>query len=299
MSSFSRAVWAIFFSCGVAVGLNAPVVAQPTDATLRIVVTSAGDGRPLEGANVIVRSAPDSTTVRAGATNRDGYLELRRIVPGRYRLTVSFLGFQTHRDTLRLQAGRRIERVALPVATEELDEVTVETEYGPAQRRAGRQRIRAAEIARIPTPGPSGDLASYLQTLPGVVSVGDRGGQLYIRGGAPSQNRFLVDGFPIVQPFHISSFYSAFPQSIIQGINLYAGGFGAEYAEATSSVIDVRLRPGNTKQFAGRAAIGPHLATLNPSCGTSNRFSWLRATRSSSRRAGRCLGRIRPLGFTT
>jgi hypothetical protein len=300
MPSFSHAVWVIFFALGLTVGLNAPAVAQPTDATLRIVVTSAEDGRPLEGANVIVRSARDSTTVRAGATNRDGYLELRRIVPGRYRLTVSFLGFQTHRDTLMLQAGRRIERVALPVATEELDEVTVETEYGPAQRQAGRQRIRAAEIARIPTPGPSGDLASYLQTLPGVVSVGDRGGRLYIRGGAPSQNRFLVDGFPIVQPFHISSFYSAFPQSVIQDVDLYAGGFGAEYAEATSSVIDVRLRPGNTKQFAGRAAIGPHLAALNVEGPiVRGKQSFLLATRYSliEQTGGPLFGQDTPIGF--
>lgn len=243
-------------------GPLSPARAQPTDATLRILATAADDGQILEGANVILRPLADDTIFRAGVTDRNGYLEMRDISPQRYRIAVSYLGFRTHRDTLSLQAGRRIYSAELRVATERLDEVTIETERGATKRQAGLQTIRAAELNRIPTPGPSGDLASYLQTLPGVVSVGDRGGQLYVRGGAPSQNRFLVDGLPVVQPFHISSFYSAFPQDIVQSVDLYAGGFGAHYAEAMSSVMDVRLRPGNMQRYTGSASTGLVLTTL-------------------------------------
>ncbi|MFB6098993.1 MAG: carboxypeptidase regulatory-like domain-containing protein, partial [Salinibacter sp.] len=239
-----------------------PARAQDT-ATLRIVVTSTADGNPLEGANVQLRPPDAKTNVRAGATNRDGYLAFRGLAPRRYRIAISYVGYKTHRDTVSLKAGRRIYSAALTPRPERLEEVTVEARPGLAQRQAGRQTIEPAALGRIPTPGPSGDLASYLQTLPGVVSVGDRGGQLYIQGGAPTQNRYLIDGLPVVRPFHISSFYSAFPQNIIQSVDLYAGGFGAEYGEALSSVLDVRLRPGNMKRYTGSAAVGPHLAAIH------------------------------------
>lgn len=246
---------------GCVVFAPAPVLGQ-AEATLRVVVTAADDGRPLQGANVVLTTVADGAFVRGGATNHDGYHQMRELAPGRYAIEVSRVGFKTHRDTLRLSSGRRVHRVALTVKPRRLEEVRVEGERGIALRQAGRETIQAAELERIPTPGPTGDLASYLQTLPGVVSVGDRGGQLFIQGGAPTQNRYLIDGLPIVRPFHISSFYSAFPQDVIQSADLYAGGFGAQYGEAISSVLDVRLRPGNLKEFSGSGAAGPHLAAL-------------------------------------
>lgn len=217
----------------------------------------------MQGATVALLDPDDEEILHAGATNTDGFQELRNVTPGRYILEVSYVGFETYRTELHLEDERRTYRVDLAVEAEELDEIEVEGERGAARRQAGLQTVRAAEIERIPAPGIGGDLASYLQTLPGVVSVGDRGGQLHIRGGAPSQNRFLVDGLPIVQPFHISSFYSAFPQDIIQDADIYAGGFGAEYSEATSSVLDVRLRPGNMEEYQGSAASGLHLASVS------------------------------------
>ncbi|MFB6247726.1 MAG: carboxypeptidase regulatory-like domain-containing protein [Salinibacter sp.] len=246
----------------LAPGLGPTSAVGQDTAILRVVVTSADDGAPLQRATVVLEAPVEDDTVQAGITNEDGYLELRSLAPGRYVIGVSHVGYAPHRDTLTLEAERRIYGVELPVSERRLAEVTIETRRGAAHRTAGLQTIRPAETNRIPTPGPSGDLASYLQTLPGVVSVGDRGGQLYIRGGAPTQNRTLVDGLPIVRPFHISSFYSAFPQSIVQSVDLYAGGFGAQYGEATSSVLDVQLRPGNMQRYGGAAAIGPHLASV-------------------------------------
>ncbi len=279
-------------------GRPAPGLAQP-DATLRIVVTSDETGRPLQGAYLALFATADAAS-RTGVTNADGYYAMRGLRPGRYRVRISHLGYRTHEDTIDVEPGRRVYNVALATEPAQLDEVTVKAEHGATQREAGLQTIRAAEIGRIPTPGPSGDLASYLQTLPGVVSVGDRGGQLFIRGGAPSQNRFLVDGLPIVQPFHISSFYSAFPQDLVQSADLYAGGFGAKYAEALSAVLDVRLRPGDMKQYGGSAAIGPHLASGhvegpivdgNQSFLVGGRYSLIEET------GGPLLGHDSPIGF--
>jgi hypothetical protein len=239
----------------------ASVAAQPAGATLRVIVTSADDGRILEGANVVL-AAVQSDAQYAGATNPNGFLELSDVPPATYRLTVSFIGFETHEETLTLEPEeRRLLEVALALQEQTLDEVRVEAERGAARREAGLQTVRAADLTRVPTPGPSGDLASYLQTLPGVVSAGDRGGQLYIRGGTPSQNLVLVDNMPVIKPFHISSLYSAFPEDIVRSVDFYAGGFSAKYMGGLSSVLDVNLRRGNMEQFAGSAAISPFIAS--------------------------------------
>jgi hypothetical protein len=236
-------------------------LAQPTEATLRVLVTSADNGRTLAGANTVL-TALSGDGVYAGATNLDGYLALTEIPPGRYALSVSFVGFSTYRDTLALQGGIRALSVALATEEQALGEVEVVAEGGATRRAAGLQTVGASDLERIPTPGPSGDLASYLQTLPGVVSGGSRGGQLHIRGGSATQNLVLVDGLPITKPFHISSFYSAFPQDVVKNVDLYAGGFGAEYLGSTSSVMDITLRRGNMQRFVGSGAISPFITSV-------------------------------------
>jgi hypothetical protein len=228
--------------------------------TFRVLAISEEDGNPVIGANVILyRSSGDM--YRAGATDADGLFEFRNINPGTYDLVVSSIGFESHEAEVTLDPGDvRLYRVELPTATSDLGEVIVSGQRsGAVQRVAGKQSISVTDIQLIPAPGPGGDLSVYLQTLPGVVTSGDRGGELFIRGGTPAQNLILVDKMPIVKPFHISNLFSAFPQSVISNVDLYAGGFGAEYEGATSSVMDVSLRQGNMRQFNSQVAASPYI----------------------------------------
>lgn len=205
---------------------------------------------------------PANDTLQVGTTDNDGHHEFAEVSPGEYVLEVSYIGHDTYRETVRLEAGRHVQRVVLAESAEELDEVVVEAERRIARRQAGLQTAEAADLERIPTPGPGGDLASYLQTIPGVVTGGDRGGEFHVRGGTPSQNLVLVDNIPILKPFHISDLFSAFPEETIQNVEMYAGGFGAEYVGATSSVIDVGLRQGNMREYQGSAALSPYLVSV-------------------------------------
>lgn len=238
---------------------TAPRAQTQNTATLRGLVTSADDGSALVNANVLLTTL-SGERVQGAVTNIDGFYELRNIAPGRYQIRISYVGFQTHQDTLSLEAERRQYNVELAPG-QQLEEVRVEAERGATRRAAGVQTVGAADLERIPTPGPSGDLAAYLQTLPGVVSIGDRGGQLFIRGGTPSQNLALVDGIRIAKPFHISGLYSTFPEEIVKSADVHAGGFGAEYMGAVSSVIDVSLRKGNMKEHEGSLSAGPFIAS--------------------------------------
>ena len=247
-------------ACAVLTLLIAAPASGQSDSVLRGVITSAEDGRTLPGANVVLRGR-ESDIRKATSSGQDGYYELRGIPPASYILRVSFIGFETYRDTLRLDGQERAYSVELTSQAKRLEEVRVEVEKGATRRQAGLQTVGAADLERIPTPGPSGDLASYLQTLPGVVSAGSRGGGLNIRGGKVSQNLFLVDDIPIVKPLHISNFYSAFPKEAVKSADVYAGGFGAKYMGKLSAVVDVTLRKGNMKKYAGSASVSPFISS--------------------------------------
>lgn len=236
---------------------------QETDQGARVqgFVRSASAGQALPGANVVLRDT-DGDIQSAGATNAEGFYQSSELAPGEYRLEISFVGYQAYRDTLDLAAGeQRTVSVSLSSSSRELEEVTIEGRRPVEQAQAGLQQIQSAELEDIPTPGPGSDLSSYLRSLPGVATTGDRGGRLYVRGGTPSQNLVLVDGIPIHKPFHIVGLYSAFPSDLVSSANFYAGGFGGEYTGRVSSVLDVQLRPGNTQNYEGSVGAGLFMAS--------------------------------------
>lgn len=276
--------------------------ADEAPAVLSGFVTDATDDQPLVGANVALQQLADSTLFYGRATDRDGLYLLSDLPPGRYEMRVTFVGYVPHVDTLRLTSGER-RTVNVPLAPSEtaLEKVLVEEEReGAADLTAGQQTIQPTEIQRIPTPDASGDLASYLTTLPSVVTVADRGGQLFVRGGEPSQNLMLLDGMVLYQPFHMLGFYSAFPSGIINHTDLYAGGFGAKYGRRLSSVIDVSARTGNKQQFSGSLSLSPFMgeARLEGPI-LSDRISGLASVRRSMLENGAepLLGQDLPFSF--
>ncbi|MAQ95502.1 hypothetical protein B1759_04700 [Rubrivirga sp. SAORIC476] len=233
---------------------------------LRGFVTGADDGQPLIGATVLAAPLAADGSLdgepRGAAADVDGLYVIPRLSVGRYLVRVSYVGYETEIDTLTIDAGPlRSYDVALRVETGGL-EVVVESERstGGARVTAGVQAIDPRDIDIVPAPDVSGDLASYLTTSPGVVTTGDRGGQLFVRGGEPSQNLVLLDGMALYQPFHVLGFYSAFPSDILAGADLYAGGFPARYGGQVSSVLDIQTRNGNKRQLAAAASVAPFVS---------------------------------------
>ncbi len=236
--------------------------ARAQDATFSGFITDRSNGQPLELVNVVLR-APDGA-LRGGTTNADGLYLITRISPGSYALNVSYVGYETYVDTVALGANEtRTHNISLRPSSEELDEVVIASERaGAARVTAGQQTIRPADIENIPGPDVSSDLVGYLTAQPGIVSTGDRGGQLFIRGGEPSQNLVQVDGILVYQPFHVLGFYSAFPSEIINRVDVYAGGYGSRFGGRISSVIDVATRTGNNRRIAGSVAVSPFLSSV-------------------------------------
>ncbi|MDX1617623.1 MAG: TonB-dependent receptor [Balneolaceae bacterium] len=232
------------------------------DASLQGIVTHREGGQPLAGANIVLRSLANAENVLGTATDNEGFYSIGSIAPGTWTLRISFIGFEAYADTLVFRAGTdRTVSVELRPDDAFLDEVVVEQRMSAARREGGRQRISPVDLTRIPGP-TAGDLVTYLQTLPGVVATGDRGGQVFIRGGTPSQNMVLVDGAMIYQPAHIVGFYSPFPEDLVAGADFYAGGFGPRYTGRISSVLDIQMRHGDRRNHSGSASVSPFSAEV-------------------------------------
>jgi hypothetical protein len=109
----------------------------------------------------------------------------------------------------------------------------------------------------------SADLVNYLTTLPGIVTVGDRGGKLFVRGGEPWQNLVLLDGMWVYQPFHVLGFFSAFPADIVREVDVYAGGYSSEYGGRISSVFDVKSVNGDKRDYGASVSLAPFVSGVH------------------------------------
>ena len=231
---------------------------------LRGFVTDATSGEPIEGVNVALFG--EGQTVYGSATDEDGFFLIPRIPSGRYVLSFTFIGYVDYRDTVDVELSQ-VLRLDISLRPDELllEQLIIEEDVVGSMTivAAGTERISPAAIERIPSPDITADLSAYLTTLPGVVLIGDQGGQFYVRGGEPTQNLVLLDGMLIYQPFHILSYYTAFPSEVLQSVDLHAGGFGPQFGGRISSVIDARTRNGNKRRFEGSGSVSPFLVGVH------------------------------------
>ena len=206
-----------------------------------------------------------SGTTYGGQTNLDGFFNISKVPPGKYLLMVTSIGYDTLKTDIEITSGAIItKKLYINQSAIEMKEVVIsaETEAKKSDVRVSVNKITPKEIKQVPTIGGEPDLAQYLQVVPGVVFSGDQGGQLYIRGGTPIQNKLLLDGMVIYNPFHSIGLYSVLDADIIRGADIYTGGFNAEYGDRISSIMDITTRDGNKNRLSGKIAANPFTSKI-------------------------------------
>jgi hypothetical protein len=120
--------------------------------------------------------------------------------------------------------------------------------------------IGIAEIER--SPGANRDISKVIQSLPGVASGLSYRNDLIVRGGGPSENRFLLDGIEIPNLNHFGTQGASggsvgiINSDFLREVDLYTGAFPASRGNALSSVLDMRLIDGNQDKMVYRATLG-------------------------------------------
>jgi len=194
-------------------------------------------------------------TSLGAATDVNGFFSIMKIPPGNYTLMVSYMGFDTLQIPFTIKNNDLItKKLYLKKSTYTLEEISISAakENKKVETQTSIIKITPKEIGQIPTIGGQPDLAQYLQILPGVIFSGDQGGQLYIRGGPPIQNKVLLDGMELFQAFHSIGLFSVFDVDILKNVDVMTGGFGAEYGGRLSSIMNITTRDGNKNRIAGK-----------------------------------------------
>lgn len=218
------------------------------NASIRGFVYEKETGEPVIYTNVYLLG-----TTYGAATDVNGYFNITGIPPGDYVLMVTYLGFDTIREPVALKAGQILnKRIYMVKSAFQLDAVEISADREEAMRETKTSAIKITpkQITSMPSIGTP-DLAQYLQVLPGIIFTGDQGGQLYVRGGPPIQNKILLDGLTIYNPFHSIGLFSVFETDIIRNVDIFTGGFGAQYGGRISSIIDITTRDGNKNRLSG------------------------------------------------
>lgn len=210
-------------------------------------------GAPLFGVTVYLNNN------QGASTEENGSYEIKNVVPGSYNITASYVGFtsQTKFNIIIKSKGNPAFNFTLIESAEELDEVVISNENKisrPKETPLSTQSLSAVEIATYP--GGNNDVVQVAQTLPGVSpSVGGFRNDLIIRGGAPNETVYYLDGMEVPNINHFATQGSAggpvglLNVSFISDVTLSTSAFGAQYDNPLSGVLQFKQRDGNRSSF--------------------------------------------------
>ena len=248
------------------IGFSTSIQAQSTGA-LTGYVTDARTGEPLVGANVGLQG-----TAQGDATDSDGFYEIDNIEPGTYVVVATYVGYETQRQNninVRSAGNRNINFELTPTA-EQLEEVVVsvsEPFIAPPENPVSFRRLSPEAISTYPA--GNSDIAKVVQSLPGVSgSVTGFRNDVIIRGGAPNENVYYLDGIEIPTINHFSTQGSAggpaglLNVSFFEGVELSTSAFGASAGNALSGVLRFNQRNGNDREFRTNFRVGASEAAL-------------------------------------
>ncbi|HVZ38294.1 MAG TPA: TonB-dependent receptor [Candidatus Kapabacteria bacterium] len=239
---------------------------------------------PLAGVTVQVLQSKIGTV-----TDAAGRYRLFDLQPGSYRIRFSSVGYEAVVKTdVAVNAVRPATLDVAMIPQPSLQgEVVVRPEYfqRDLDAAASRQTLGGEEIRRLP--GGFEDVVRGVSTLPGVAQAQNGRNDLLVRGGAPSENLFLIDNIEVPNINHFGTQGSGGgPLSFVnldfvQSVTFSSGGFGAQYGDRISSVLTIDLRDGRDDRFGGKATISASQFGLNVEGSVTGSGSYLASVRRS------------------
>ncbi len=235
------------------------------------------NNEPIPFANVII----DSSTVGA-ASDIDGFYEIKNLEPGEYTVTCSTIGFERKIifEVMVSPVKNTVLDIPLVEAANNLEEVEIKAKafQRDAESPISMRTINAAEIYR--NPGGNRDISKVIQILPGVASSTAFRNDIIVRGGAPSENRFFLDGIEVPNINHFATQGSSggpvglINVNFIQEVDFLAGAFPANRGNSLSSVMDFKQIEGNKDKLTGTLMLGSSDLglTLNGPLGEKSSF---------------------------
>lgn len=238
------------------------------DHTIRGFVHDNSTDEVIAFQKVLLIPTTEGQSILGATSDVNGFFSIPKVPKGIYLLKVVNTDFNVYEREIEVTQTAGITNLRLdlikPDNVTNMEEfvVSAETKRKTTEVLISVQSLTKKDVERIPGVGAENDVVGAFSVTPGVVTTGDQGGQLYVRGGTPIQNKTLLDGMTIYNPFHSIGFFSIFETELIKNVDIYTGGFDARYGGRISSIMDITYRDGNKKDFGGKISASPFLGKL-------------------------------------
>lgn len=216
-------------------------------------IKDGSNGEDLPYATITIKELPGVGTT----ANIYGYYSLS-IAEGNYTVVYHYVGYDKIEKQINLSKDINLTIELNPTA-QNLDEIVISAEredQNITENVGSVTKLDTKAIKELPTFGGEVDIIKVMQTQPGVKTSGEGGSGFYVRGGGLDQNLVLLDEAPVYNPSHLMGFFSVFNGDAIKGASMYKGGMMPEYGGRTSSVLDIRMKEGNAKEYTVTGGIG-------------------------------------------
>ena len=217
------------------------------------------NGEALIGVTVYKKNSQVGTN-----SNEYGFYSLT-IPKGNDTLVFSFVGYQTIQMPI-TNNGNQTLSIELSTEGKELQEVVVSSEKADQNIKSMEMSVAKLDIAQIQKmPALLGevDIIKSIQLLPGVTTVGEGASGFNVRGGNIDQNLVLMDEAPVYNSSHLFGFFSVFNPDAVKDVKLIKGGIPAQYGGRVSSILDIRMKEGNSKKMEVNGGIGTIFSRLS------------------------------------
>ncbi len=214
-------------------------------------------------------SSVNTTPFRGSLSNKFGFYSIQNLPDGVYKLIAKGISFKPFITRIEIINGVTVRKdIKIERKDIMLDEVVV---YGDKEdnslTRLSSVKIDPAFVSKMPSLGGETDIFRTLQLLPGIKQVNELSSGLYVRGGSPDQNLYLLDGVIVYNPAHLGGFLSVFNSDAIKDIKIMKGAFPAEYGGRLSSVLDMTMKEGTRERITvagGISLISSRLTVEGP-----------------------------------
>lgn len=221
--------------------------------TISGTVSDISTGESLVGSTVLVKELQGVGV----SSNAYGYFSLT-LPEGKFTLVISYLGFKTVEIPVAFSENKQYN-VRLTPDTQQLNDFEISAQSknnNIISTQMGAEKLEIKEISKIPVLFGEADILKTLKLTPGIKSIGEGNGGMYVRGGNNSQNLILMDEATVYNADHLLGFFSTFNSDAIKDIQMFKGTAPAEYGGRTSSVLDVKMKEGNNQNYHVGGGIG-------------------------------------------
>lgn len=232
-------------------------VLMATAQTVSGTVTDSLTGETLIGATVL-----DEGSGKGTVTNAYGRYSLT-LKGDSATLRISYIGYRPQEHRIAIGGNCQLSVRLQPALELHEVRVTADRVSSPKVSQMSAIEVPAEQIRLVPVIFGESDVLKAIQLLPGVQSGTEGMSGIYVRGGGPDQNLFLLDGIPLYNVNHLGGFFSAFNGDAVKNITLYKGSFPGRFSGRISSVLDIATNNGNDKEWHGSASVGLIAAKVN------------------------------------